>query len=93
MEGVSTAKIVLFHQGRGVTRRLLGPHDTLPCALICTFTDKIRNSDLKSTSSFSSKSTSSFSSSCGKDKKIGFKSPKSGHRPALGYTNTKRSEI
>ena len=53
MEGVSTAKIVLFHQGStelrrcencifflpvniltGVTRRLLGPHDTLPCVLI-----------------------------------------------------------
>ena len=34
-----------------------------------------------------------FSSSCGKEKKIGFKSPKAGHRPALGYTNTKRSEI
>ena len=52
-EGVSTAKIVLFHQGStelrrcencifflpvniltGVTRRLLGPHDTLPCVLI-----------------------------------------------------------
>ena len=51
--GVSTAKIVLFHQGStklrrcencvfflpvniltGVTRRLLGPHDTLPCVLI-----------------------------------------------------------
>ena len=53
LEGVSTAKIVLFHQGStelrrcencvfflpvniltGVTRRLLGPHDTLPCVLI-----------------------------------------------------------
>ena len=53
MEEVSTAKIVLFHQGStelrrcencvfflpvniltGVTRRLLGPHDTLPCVLI-----------------------------------------------------------
>ena len=53
MEGVSTAKIVLFHQGStelrrcenyvfflpvniltGVTRRLLRPHDTLPCVLI-----------------------------------------------------------
>ena len=53
MEGVSTAKIVLFHQGStelrrcencvfflpvdiltGVTRQLLGPHDTLPCVLI-----------------------------------------------------------
>ena len=53
MEGVSTAKMVLFHQGStelwrcencvfflpvniltGVTRRLLGPHDTLPCVLI-----------------------------------------------------------
>ena len=52
--GMSTAKIVLFHQGStelwrcencifflpvniltGVTRRLLGPHDTLPCVLIC----------------------------------------------------------
>ena len=50
---MSTAKIVLFHQGStelrrcencvfflpvniltGVTRRLLGPHDTLPCVLI-----------------------------------------------------------
>ena len=50
---MSTAKIVLFHQGitelrrcencvfflpvnilTGVTRRLLGPHDTLPCVLI-----------------------------------------------------------
>ena len=53
LEGVSTAKIVLFHQGStelrrcencvfvlpvniltGVARRLLGPHDTLPCVLI-----------------------------------------------------------
>ena len=53
VEGVFTAKIVLFHQGStelrrcencvfflpvniltGVTRRLLGPHDTLPCVLI-----------------------------------------------------------
>ena len=42
VEGVSTAKIVLFHQGSTelrrcencVTRRLLGPHDTLPCVLI-----------------------------------------------------------
>ena len=53
LEGVSTAKIVLFHQGitelqrcdncvfflpvnilTGVVRRLLGPHDTLPCVLI-----------------------------------------------------------
>ena len=53
MEGVSTAKIVLFHQGStelqmcencvsflpvniftGVARRLLGPHDSLPCVLI-----------------------------------------------------------
>ena len=53
MGGVSTAKIVLFHQGStelrrcencvfflpvniltGVARRLLGPHDTLPCVLI-----------------------------------------------------------
>ena len=53
LEGMSTAKIVLFHQGStelrrcencvfflpvniltGVTRRLLGPHDTLPCVLI-----------------------------------------------------------
>ena len=53
MEGVSTAKIVLFHQGStelrrcencvfflpvnilmGVTRRLLGLHDTLPCVLM-----------------------------------------------------------
>ena len=50
MEGISTANIVLFHQGitelrkcencvfclpvnilTGVARRLLGPHDTLPC--------------------------------------------------------------
>ena len=50
---MSTAKIVLFHQGitelrrcencvfflpvnilAGVARRLLGPHDTLPCVLI-----------------------------------------------------------
>ena len=35
----------------GVTRRLLGPHDTLPCVLIyiyiiCTFTDKIFKADL-----------------------------------------------
>ena len=56
MEGVSTANIVLFHQGStelrrcencvfflpvnilmGVTRRLLGPHDTLPCVLIQRF--------------------------------------------------------
>ena len=55
LEGVSTAKIVLFHQGStellrcekcvfflpviiltGVARRLLGPHDTLPCVLICS---------------------------------------------------------
>ena len=55
LEGVSTAKIVLFHQGStelrrcencvfflpvniltGVTRRLLGPYDTLPCVLIWT---------------------------------------------------------
>ena len=55
MGGMSTAKIVLFHQGStelrrcencvfflpvniltGVTRRLLGPHDTLPCVLIST---------------------------------------------------------
>ena len=54
--GMSTAKIVLFHQGStelrrcencvfflpvniltGVTRRLLGPHDTLPCVLIHSF--------------------------------------------------------
>ena len=54
LEGMSTAKIVLFHQGStelrrcencvfflpvniltGVTCRLLGPHDTLPCVLIC----------------------------------------------------------
>ena len=53
MEGVSTAKIVLFHQGStelrrcencifflpvniltGVTRRLLGLHDTLLCVLM-----------------------------------------------------------
>ena len=53
LEGMSTAKIVLFHQGStelwrcencvfflpvniltGVTRRLLGPHDTLPCVLM-----------------------------------------------------------
>ena len=53
LEEMSTAKIVLFHQGStelrrcencvfflpvniltGVTRRLLGPHDTLPCVLI-----------------------------------------------------------
>ena len=53
LEGMSTAKIVLFHQGStelrrcencvfflpvniltGVTRWLLGPHDTLPCILI-----------------------------------------------------------
>ena len=53
LEGMSTAKIVLFHQGStelrrceicvfflpvniltGVTRQLLGPHDTLPCVLI-----------------------------------------------------------
>ena len=53
MEGVSTAKIVLFHRGSteqwrcencvfflpvniltGVTRRLLGQHDILPCVLI-----------------------------------------------------------
>ena len=53
MEEVSTAKVVLFHQGStelrrcencvffipvniltGVTRRLLGPHDTLPCVLM-----------------------------------------------------------
>ena len=53
LEGMFTAKIVLFHQGStelrrcencvfflsvniltGVTRRLLGPHDTLPCVLI-----------------------------------------------------------
>ena len=53
LEGMSTAKIVLFHQGStelercencifflpvniltGVTRWLLGPHDTLPCVLI-----------------------------------------------------------
>ena len=53
LEGMSTAKIVLFHQGStelrrcencvfflpvniltGVVRRLLGPHDTLPCVLI-----------------------------------------------------------
>ena len=53
VEGVSTAKLVLFHQGStelrrcencvfflpvniltGVTRRLLGPHDTLPCVLM-----------------------------------------------------------
>ena len=53
MEGVSTAKIVLFHQGSielrrckncifvlpvsilmGIVRRILGPHDTLPCVLI-----------------------------------------------------------
>ena len=53
MEGVSTAKIVLFHQGStelrrcencvfflpvnilmGVARRILGPHNTLPCVLI-----------------------------------------------------------
>ena len=53
MEGVSTAKIVFFHQGStelrrcencvfflpvniltDVTRRLLGPHGTLPCVLI-----------------------------------------------------------
>ena len=58
MEGVSTAKIVLFHQGStelrrcencvfflpvniltGVTRRLLGPHDTLPCVLIYELND------------------------------------------------------
>ena len=56
LEGVSTAKVVLFHQGgtelrrcencvfflpvnilTGVTRRLLGPHDTLPCVLISLF--------------------------------------------------------
>ena len=56
MEGVRTAKIVLFHQGStelqrcencvfflpvniltGVTRQLLGPHDTLPCVLIYIF--------------------------------------------------------
>ena len=53
LEGMSTAKFVLFHQGStelrrcencvfflpvniltGVVRRLLGPHDTLPCVLI-----------------------------------------------------------
>ena len=53
VEGVSTAKVVLFHQGitelrrcencvfflpvnilTGVARRLLEPHDTLPCVLI-----------------------------------------------------------
>ena len=53
VEGVSTAKMVLFHQGStelrrceicvfflpinilmGVTRRLIGPHGTLPCVLI-----------------------------------------------------------
>ena len=53
LEGVSTAKIVLFNQGStelrrcencvfflpvniltGVARRLLGPHDTIPCVLI-----------------------------------------------------------
>ena len=62
MEGVSTAKIVLFHQGStelrrcencvfflpvniltGVTRRLLGPHDTLPCVLIFCQTDRMPN--------------------------------------------------
>ena len=56
MEGVSTAKIVLFHLCStelrryencifflpvniltGVARRLLGPHDTLPCVLILLF--------------------------------------------------------
>ena len=54
LEGVSTAKIVLFHQGStelrrcencifvlpvniftGVARWLFGPHDTLPCVLMC----------------------------------------------------------
>ena len=57
MEGVSTVKIVLVHQGStelrrcencvfflpvniltGVARRLLGPHDTLPCVLIIVAT-------------------------------------------------------
>ena len=58
MEGVSTSKFVLFHQGStelqrcencifflpvntltGVMRRLLGPHDTLPCVLIYGISD------------------------------------------------------
>ena len=58
--GMSTAKIVLFHQGStelrrcencvfflpvniltGVTRRLLGPHDTLPCVLITGVTRRL----------------------------------------------------
>ena len=53
LEGVSTAKLVLFHEGStelrrckncvfvlpvniftGVARRLLGPHNALPCVLI-----------------------------------------------------------
>ena len=53
----------------------------------CTFTDKIRN--IQSIQNL----FHLFSSSCGKEKKIGKKNLKAGHRPALGYTNTKRSEI
>ena len=60
LEGMYTAKMVLFHQGStelrrcencvfflpvniltGVTRRLLGPHDTLLCVLI-TWCQKLR---------------------------------------------------
>ena len=68
MAGVSTATIVLFHQGStelrrcencvfflpvniptGVARRLLGPHNTLPCVLIMTgdqFYDMVKEAHL-----------------------------------------------
>ena len=52
--------------------------------IICTFTDKIFKVYT---------STSSFRLPVVKKKNIGLKSPKAGHRPALGYTNTKRNEI
>ena len=51
--------------------------------IICTFTDKIFKVHLLHL----------FFLPVVKKKNIGLKSPKAGHRPALGYTNTKRNEI
>ena len=50
----------------------------------CTSTDKIFKVRT---------STSSILRPVVKKKNIGLKSPKAGHRLALGYTNTKRNEI